>query len=207
MTHAVIDCFNLKAQFDIFQVGWCLKRSQKCTECNSYLFGACTLRCAAPTEILPTMNDDPSKHLNFYFPIVVQVCGHLFKLAVQTSSEIPQMLNTHALARVQCPVRSKCGRHSGFMLCLAAHLGCRNLSRKSGNCEAKGIGERCPVLPTNSLAHSHPCPLFIKCLLSSPLFSRVRSGVTCFMEKNDWCDIFLRNLNVNLRYFSCAFKL
>ena len=57
----------------IFQVGWCLKRSQKCTECNSYLFGACTLRCAAPTEILPTMNDDPSKHLNFYFPIVVQV--------------------------------------------------------------------------------------------------------------------------------------
>jgi hypothetical protein len=76
VTHAVIDCFNLKAQFDIFQVGWCLKRSQKCTECNSYLFGACTLRCAAPTEILPTMNDDPSKHLNFYFPR----CGHLFKL-------------------------------------------------------------------------------------------------------------------------------
>ena len=115
---------------------------------------------------------------------------------------------THTPSRASS---AQCDRSAGgilvLVLCLAAHLGCRNLSRKSGNCEAKGIGERCPVLPTNSLAHSHPCPLFIKCLLSSPLFSRVKSGVTCFMEKNDWCDIFLRHLNVNLRYFSCAFKL
>ena len=136
----------------IFQVGWCLKRSQKCTECNSYLFGACTLRCAAPTEILPTMNDDPSKHLNFYFPIVVQVCGHLFKLAVQTSSEIPQMLNTHALARVQCPVRSKCGRHSGSRALPCSTFGLQKSVEKIWQLRSEGYRRALPCF-----AYKLPC--------------------------------------------------
>ena len=151
----------------IFQVGWCLKRSQKCTECNSYLFGACTLRCAAPTEILPTMNDDPSKHLNFYFPIVVQV-----RTFIQTHPRSHKCW-THTPSRASS---AQCDRSAGGILvsCSALqHIWAAEICRENLAIAKRRVSESVALFCLQT-------PLHI--LILAPCLLSASCQVHCFQE-------------------------